>query len=459
MRRIRTPALIIIFLICLYGAHSAAHELQNARQTQNEIRELEEIIGILDQSIKNSETEIAKLERDVENLNRRIAGVEEDLAAAEKRHAEDINLIGVRLRSLYTTGSIPYLQAFLEADSFGDLIIRFVYLKRILESDARIIASIIEEYEYISRLKDDIKEERWAVQAKQSLIEEEIAGLLEQRQEKEELLVSTITKHAQWRPVYGVVLDNHPQARPQSGLSQAAKVYEFEVEARNTRYLALFSIFPEKVGPIRSARTHSTLLAKENDVHFIYASATADVRTNIVIWGLNHTNALFAGTPSIYRSRDRVAPHNLYVNLSTLNLENPSDSLDIRPKDLDRKGEPAPLVSLQYNNYTRIEYRYDSSLQAYRRYLNGAPHRDAAGNDILAWNLIVQYTSHPLDHRNRPTPTVTGSGYMDYYAQGQRFRGKWEKPDMNTPTRFYHESGERMEMIAGQTWVQIVRNR
>ena len=60
-----------------------------------------------------------------------------------------------------------------------------------------------------------------------------------------------------------MTINNHPQARPQSGIAQADVVYEMLAEGNVTRFLALFqSEIPDKIGPIRSARDYFIDIAK-----------------------------------------------------------------------------------------------------------------------------------------------------------------------------------------------------
>jgi hypothetical protein len=56
----------------------------------------------------------------------------------------------------------------------------------------------------------------------------------------------------------GVMIDNHPDAYPQSGLVDARVVYEAPVEGGITRYMAIFdaSQTSTKAGPVRSARPY-----------------------------------------------------------------------------------------------------------------------------------------------------------------------------------------------------------
>src|SRR3989344_7583982 len=58
------------------------------------------------------------------------------------------------------------------------------------------------------------------------------------------------------RPL-GIMIENHEESRPQSGLSQADVIYEAVAEGGISRFLAVFYCnSAEIVGPVRSARTY-----------------------------------------------------------------------------------------------------------------------------------------------------------------------------------------------------------
>jgi hypothetical protein len=65
------------------------------------------------------------------------------------------------------------------------------------------------------------------------------------------------------RPL-GVMINNHVDARPQSGLIYADLVYEIVAEGGITRFLAFYlTNTPEKIGPVRSTREYYLVLVKE----------------------------------------------------------------------------------------------------------------------------------------------------------------------------------------------------
>lgn len=464
MRRLR-PALhfsLALFLVLLIASAFQARPARGREGNPGptEITELEDIIEALDESIENSRRNIDRLAKQIDSTEKQIGQIEIEITDAGERLSTSNKLFGRRVRSAYMNGGIAYLEILLKADSFGDLIVRSAYLKKIMERDTLLIASIKRERELIEKRQEAVEEEGRKLADLMERAREEHGTMLAQRQEKETLLQEAVEKTAGYEPVYGVVLDNSSPARPQSGLSEASMIYEFEVEGKMTRYLALFSVFPVKVGPIRSARTHSIQLALENKVHYIYASGSQDVRETIAATpGFKNTNALFGGSAAFYRSSDRKAPHNLYVNLASLGKESPSSVILIRPAFLEREGQPGSAVSLEYNSFTKIKYSYRPGARDYLRYLNGQVHRDASGKEITARNIIIQYAPHYIDPQGRPTPNLIGSGTIEFYSMGQRFDGTWRKESAASPTRFYYSDGKPIEMVYGRTWIQIVRGR
>ncbi|MCL5981422.1 MAG: DUF3048 domain-containing protein [Firmicutes bacterium] len=469
---------VAVFSLCMAlgaaGFYSPAYSSpadirERVRQTRTEISELEKVLKALDEAIRTRAERVKSLEKELAETEAGLEQVAGELADAKNRLEDTTKIFAKRVRSSYMMGGVSYLELLLEAESFGDLIVRMVYLRRILQQDAEMVGTVRQEQAFLQERKTTLESETQRLRDLRQQRDAEHRNMLDQQREKKEMLASAqkklagdlarITPQAERRPVYGVVLDNAPPARPQHGLSRASVVYEYEVEGRITRYLALFSSFPSKVGPVRSARSHSAMLALENDVHFIYSSGGVDVLDRIRGWEVRGTNALRSGSSSFSRDRSRRAPHNLYVNLATLGIESQSAEVVIRPAYLGREGTSAPRIEIEYSRDYRVSYRYLPDRGAYRRYVNGQVHRDASGAVIFARNIIVQYAPHGTDLFRRPTPELIGEGTIDFYAQGEHFRGRWKKENPASPTRFYFQDGREIERVFGQTWIQIVRDR
>src|SRR5690625_3645483 len=116
--------------------------------------------------------------------------------------------------------------------------------------------------------------------------------------------------------IVSVMINNHPVARPQSGLSQADIVFEILAEGGITRFLALYqSEQPEIVGPVRSAREYYFELATGYDALYVFHGAANFVYDMIRDQGVENLNGAVHDNDGHLFKREsfRKAPHNSYL--------------------------------------------------------------------------------------------------------------------------------------------------
>ncbi len=121
--------------------------------------------------------------------------------------------------------------------------------------------------------------------------------------------VMTTKERAERRPL-GIMIENHPDARPQSGLDKASFVFETPSEGGITRFLALYvENDASEVGPVRSARTYYVEWADEVRAIYAHAGGSAialeNLGTNQYLCNINHDQEHF------WRDNSRYTPHNL----------------------------------------------------------------------------------------------------------------------------------------------------
>jgi hypothetical protein len=234
------------------------------------------------------------------------------------------------------------------------------------------------------------------------------------------------------RPI-AVMIDNHPDARPQAGISVADVVYEALAEGGITRFLAFFMTNPaEMVGPVRSARHYFVHWADEYDSIFINCGSSPQGFEALSATGIANIDEA-AGSPGFWRGRERAAPHNLYT--STANLRAEANRRGLR-EDLGSfaglafetdaalaQGEDALGLSLQYPYGYEVSWRYDAEANDYLRFYNGRPHVDlGTGDQVRAVNIVVLHMGNWTiagDDKGRQDFVQTGSGEALFFMDGR----------------------------------------
>lgn len=282
------------------------------------------------------------------------------------------------------------------------------------------------------------------------------------------------------RPV-AVVLDNLPDgARPQIGLAEADLVYEFLVEGGITRFLAVYLRRESRwIEPVRSVRTPFLYLVKELDAVLAHVGAAetegdANAGGQMADWGINHIEER-DHPAAFWRDRSRRAPHNAVTETAAVRAEAEArgwggpgavspwlfgDELTVRNRSVAVAGHAGYAFALAggWQRAFAVDWYYDPSINGYRRWLGGAPHRDGlTGEQLSAKNVIVQFDSAAVvDHEGHVLYGSTGDGPAYIFLDSQVIAATWVKPTPAERTRYYDRDGEEIRFNRGPTWVALL---
>lgn len=267
------------------------------------------------------------------------------------------------------------------------------------------------------------------------------------------------------RPVMATV-ENSAPARPQAGLEEAEIVYEFLVEGGITRFLALyFNHFPEKVGPIRSARSYLLETALEFNPIYLHIGGSPESYALLGELSLTHLDEMGAGRTYFWRSSNRSAPFNLYTDL--LHISRSFSAEPFLPPEpyFTFQNLRSPLEGLRsqeitvpyWGGYT-VVYRFQEEAGNYGRYIGGAPHLMENGVQLTAHNVLILFTStRVVDSAGRLQMDLQDGGPLLLFRDGMVFEGEWVKKD--GLTHYLDREGEELFFKPGQTWINVVPMR
>ncbi len=269
---------------------------------------------------------------------------------------------------------------------------------------------------------------------------------------------------------YMVMVENSPQARPQSGLQQADIVFEILAEGEITRFVSVFQSHPaETIGPVRSIRPYFVELGEMLDAVIVHAGWSQDAMNLLQSHKLNHLDQVYGDHAFYWRASDRKAPHNLYT--STAKIAEGAEARNFR-KEWKQYGllfagqgvspvaaalgaTSATHVQIPYIRGYVVSYDYDTSKEVYLRSMDGQPHVDKeTGDQLHTRNLLVLEAKHAvLDKEGRRSVDVTGPGKGTLLQEGKALDVTWRQKD--GMLRVYAGDSE-VPLLPGNTWVQVV---
>jgi hypothetical protein len=297
------------------------------------------------------------------------------------------------------------------------------------------------------------------------------------------------------RPL-GVMIENHVDSRPQSGLDAADAIYEVVAEGGITRFLAVYYCNDAGiVGPVRSARTYFLDFISEYGDYPLYAHvggantpgpADALGQINEYGWGgYNDLNQFSIGFPTFKRDETRLGrpvatEHTMYSVTSKLWEVGKKRGLTQKDKegemwdenfvgysfkeDEDAAKRPATqTVHVEYwnNSSFYVDWVYNKEGNIYLRKNGGEDHIDRnTKKQISTKNIVVLFMTE-----GRANDGYEGNLHMLYgtkgtgraliFMDGKQIRGNWKKSGREGRTIITDSSGKEVNFNRGKIWFHV----
>lgn len=308
-------------------------------------------------------------------------------------------------------------------------------------------------------------------------------------------------KQREWwekhRPL-GIMIENHQESRPQSGLSFADVIYEIVAEGGITRFLAMYYCQDAgQVGPVRSARTYFLDFVSEYGGYPLYAHvggantpgpANAIGQIEDYGWvGYNDLNQFSIGFPTFWRDYDRLGrtvatEHTMYSTTSKLwefakarGLTNVDKDGDLWSKsfvsyafkdDSSLSSRPnSQTIRLEFwSGYSayHVDWIYEKSTNLYKRSNGGSPHVDKNTDKVLtAKNIVVLFmrersANDGYEGNLHLLYGTKGTGKALVFMDGEEIEATWRKDSRTARTLLFASNGKQLELNRGTTWFEVV---
>lgn len=266
------------------------------------------------------------------------------------------------------------------------------------------------------------------------------------------------------RAVTGVMIENSPDARPQSALNQAGVVFEAVAEGGITRFLALFQeAQPEYIGPVRSVRPYYLDWVQGFDAAIVHAGGSGEALAKLRRDGVKDIDHGANGA-AFTRVNNRYAPHNLYTTMAKLDAVSAKRGYTSSTfEGFARKTEKAIAVptakAIDFNISSFLynaRYDYDVATNSYKRSEGGKPHTDEKSGAQLAPKVVVAMVMSYGRNGIYSVYNAVGSGKVYVFQDGGVTEGTWQKASSKTQITFSDAAGAPLKLNPGQTWLSMV---
>lgn len=267
-------------------------------------------------------------------------------------------------------------------------------------------------------------------------------------------------------PALSAKVDNHWDARPQVGLERTDLVFEELVEGGLTRYVAVWhSDLPEEIGPVRSIRPMDPDII--SPLGGIVAYSGGQYRFVQLMRATEVYNAIH-GQPDtndiMFRTRDKIAPHNVLVRARLLVSRHPdlapppqqfAFAPDVAASTAVREGFATSAIRLRFGSQSQPSWSWDDAAGVWRRSQSGKPDNDPSGTPYSAVNVIVIRV--PVSYGlGVPKTELIGGGEAWVSSGGMTVHATWSKASRTGLIRLVDDTGTVVRLAPGNSWIELV---
>ncbi len=310
------------------------------------------------------------------------------------------------------------------------------------------------------------------------------------------------------RPI-AAIIENHVDARPQSGLSKADVVYEAVAEGGVTRFLAIFycgaASEEVKIAPVRSARVYFIDWAAgygKNPI-FVHVGGANDfggtgetskeVRALELLqsmgWrvprGNDFDTTYDLGYPVFWRNyerlgRDVATEHTMMASLDKAYIEAEKRGFGYKDKNgvawdinfkpwkfTDGKAQSQTVKEISFSFWSGkpdydVTWKYDPAENEYLRFNGGKEHIDFETKEqLVAKNVVVLFTQekNSIDAHKHNWYKTIGAGEALVFQNGEAIPASWRKDSRESMIVFTDKKGKEISFVRGPIWIEVLGER
>jgi hypothetical protein len=276
----------------------------------------------------------------------------------------------------------------------------------------------------------------------------------------------------------GIMIENHTDARPHSGINKASVVYEAIAEGGITRYMAVYGTYEsEQVGPVRSARTYYIDWARGYDAYYAHVGGNIDALDKIqaekvldldqfkfsaAYW--RDSKLKVASEHTMFTSTTKLRAVATELNYSTANNFSVYKYKDdpLADSDEGKALSQSQKVGINFStaNYN-VVFDYDRTTNSYKRILAGKADTDRLTSEqITAKNIVVMTvkrspTTTKINESGYNMTTI-GEGAAKFFFDGKEITGTWKKSSATDREIFYDSTGKEITFNRGKLWICVI---
>jgi len=276
---------------------------------------------------------------------------------------------------------------------------------------------------------------------------------------------------------FAVMINNHLNAQPQCGTSDADIIFEILAEGGITRMMAIFSDISSAdiIGPIRSIRPYYISIGISYDAVVVHAGGSVpDAYDMLRLKGVNNLDGVngYYTVSIFYRDQSRMylgTEHTLFSTGEKLiaGAESKEYELEVGDDyssglvfsdDVELDGDDAAKMKFVFNSGKSTSFTYHEDEGYYTAFQHGSDYYDGNTGENVEFSNVIAITAvtRVIDNYARLEVELIGEGEGYFFNGGKVCEIIWSRESDEDPIVYTYTDGTPVELSPGKTYVAIL---
>ncbi len=188
---LKNARLSIIVAIALVFAMCAGTVSVNAESLSDLRKQISEKENALSEGKKEEESlteKLGQLEEAIDENESKLSVLEDELEEAEKKVDTQTENLNSRLRNMYKSGSVGFLDVLLDSGSFSEFLTNLDLVKMIYSSDKDVLDQLQTAHDEVEEKKEEVEDLKSELEKSYAVVEEEKQNIAASNEETEKML-------------------------------------------------------------------------------------------------------------------------------------------------------------------------------------------------------------------------------------------------------------------------------
>jgi len=201
-------AILLLVMLCTIALPVIAQDISDLKKEQNiinsKLNNIKNAVNKVDKEKKSVQEELAEIETKLDQVTKELSETEKklkasqekilstikELDAAEAQVDEQKDTLAFRMRNLYKTGPVDYIEVLLDSSSFSDFLTRLDLIKRVIDADKQLLNEFKEKQALVEKKKEELEEHQRLIVQQQDIAKRKRASIASYRGDRQRLLAS-----------------------------------------------------------------------------------------------------------------------------------------------------------------------------------------------------------------------------------------------------------------------------